>query len=131
MKARLAAVAGVAAAALAAPAAADASGISVGGTCFVTGQAVPITVFGFTAGTSVSISGDASGSTVADASGNIAASVSAPFVNTVAPKTITITATDGANSANVAGARFPVVARVFNTNAPLTGRPRQKTTWRF
>jgi hypothetical protein len=131
MKARLAAMAGVAVAALAAPAAANASGIAVGGACFVTGQAVPITGFGFTAGAPVSIGGDAFGSTVADASGNIAASVSAPFVSTVAPKTISITATDGANAANVSGARFPVIARVFNTNAPLNGRPRQKTTWHF
>jgi hypothetical protein len=131
MRTRIAAVAGVAIAALVAPAGANASGIAVGGTCFVTGQAVPITGFGFTAGSSVSIGGGAFGSTVADPSGNIAASVSAPFVNTVAPKTINITATDGANPANVSGARFPVVARLFNTNAPLNGRPRQKTTWRF
>jgi hypothetical protein len=131
MKIRLAAVAGVATAALAVPAAADASGLAVGAPCFVTGQAVPITGFGFTAGATVSIGGDAAASTVADASGNIAASVSAPFVSTVAPKTVSISATDSANPANVSGVRFPVVARLFNTNAPLNGRPRQKTTWRF
>jgi hypothetical protein len=131
MKVRFAATALVAGAALAAPAAADASGIAVQGACFVTGAPVPITGFGFTAGAPVSIGGDAFGSTVADPSGNIAASVSAPFVTTVAPKTITISATDGANPANVAGAQFPVIARIFNTNAPLNGRPRQKTTWRF
>jgi hypothetical protein len=118
-------------AALAAPAAADAAGIAVQGACFVTGAPVPITGSGFTAGATVSIRGGAFGSTVADPSGNIAATLSAPVVSTVAPKTITISATDGANSANVAGARFPVIRRVFNTNAPLNGRPRQKTTWRF
>jgi hypothetical protein len=79
----------------------------------------------------VSIGGGAFGSTVADPSGNIAATVSAPVVSTVAPRTISISATDGANPANVAGATFPVIRRIFNTNAPLNGRPRQKTTWRF
>jgi hypothetical protein len=120
-----------AAGALAVPAAADAAGIAVQGACFATGTPVSITGFGFTPGASVSIGGGAFGSTVADASGNIAATVSAPVVTTVAPRTISISATDGANPANVAGATFPVIRRVFNTNAPLNGRPRQKTTWRF
>jgi hypothetical protein len=130
MKVRFAAAVAVAGA-LAAPAAADASGIAVQGACFVTGAQVSITGFGFTAGAPVSIGGGAFGSTVADPSGNIAATVSAPVVSTVAPRTISISATDGANPANVAGATFPVIRRIFNTNAPLNGRPRQKTTWRF
>jgi hypothetical protein len=130
MKVRFAAAVAVAGA-LAAPAAADASGIAVQGACFVTGAPVSITGFGFTAGAPVSIGGGAFGSTVADPSGNIAATVSAPVVSTVAPRTISISATDGANPANVAGATFPVIRRIFNTNAPLNGRPRQKTTWRF
>jgi hypothetical protein len=130
MKLRFAAAVAVAGA-LAAPAAAHASGIAVQGACFVTGGPVSITGFGFTPGAPVSIGGGAFGSTVADASGNIAATVSAPVVSTVAPRTISISATDGANPANVAGATFPVIRRIFNTNAPLNGRPRQKTTWRF
>jgi hypothetical protein len=130
MKVRFA-VAVAVAGALAAPAAADASGIAVRGACFVTGAPVSVTGFGFTAGAPVSIGGGAFGSTVADPSGNIAATVSAPVVSTVAPRTISISATDGANPANVAGATFPVIRRIFNTNAPLNGRPRQKTTWRF
>ena len=130
MKLRMAAAL-VAAGALAVPAAADASGIAVQGACFVTGAPVSVTGFGFTPGAPVSIGGGAFGSTVADPSGNIAATVSAPVVSTVAPRTISISATDGANPANVAGARFPVIRRIFNTNAPLNGRPRQKTTWHF
>jgi hypothetical protein len=129
MKVRCAAV--VAAAALAAPAAADASGIAVQGACFVSGAPVSVTGFGFTAGAAVSIGGGAFGSTVADASGNIAATVSAPPVTTIAPRTIAISATDGANPANVAGASFPVIRDVLVSNAPISGRPRQKTTWRF
>jgi hypothetical protein len=130
MKARLAAALAITGA-LAAPAAADASGIAVQGACFVSGAPVSITGFGFTAGAPVSIGGGAFGSTVADPSGNIAATVSAPVVSTVAPRTISISATDAANPANVSGATFPVIRRIFNTNAPLNGRPRQKTTWRF
>jgi hypothetical protein len=130
MKVRLAAAAGVTAALLA-PAAARAGTIAVQGACFVSGGPVTVTGSGYTPNAPVSIGGGASGSTVADAAGNFSAQVSAPFVNTVAPRTIGITATDGANPANAAGAQFPVIARVLNTNAPLNGRPRQKTTWHF
>jgi hypothetical protein len=130
MKIRLAAAA-VTTAALAAPAGAHAATLAVQGACFVTGARVTVTGAGYTPGASVSISGGASGRTVADAAGNFTATVSAPSVKTVTPKTIGIRATDAANPANAAGARFPVVARVLNTNAPLKGRPRQKTTWHF
>jgi hypothetical protein len=130
MKVRLAAAAGVAAA-LAVPTAAHASTIAVGGACFVSGNPIAFTGAGFTPGASVSITGGVFGSTVADPAGNIAATVSAPFVNTVAPKRVAITVTDNAAPANRTGAFVPVIARVFNTNAPLNGRPRQKTTWRF
>jgi hypothetical protein len=130
MTLRIAAAAGVAAA-LVAPGAAHASVIAVQGGCFVSGTPVPVTGSGFTPGAPVSIGGGAFGSTVADAAGNFAATVSAPPVNTVAPRTIAITATDGAAPGNASGTRFPVIARVFNTNAPLNGRPRQKTTWHF
>jgi len=130
MKVRSAAVLALSAA-LAAPAAADASGIAVQGTCFVSGSRIPLTGFGFTAGAPVSISGGAFGSTVADASGNIAASVSAPVVSTIAPKRVAITVTDSANPANRTGAFVPVIRDVLISNAPLSGRPRQKTTWRF
>lgn len=130
MKVRLAAAVAVTGA-LAAPATASAATLAVQGACFVTGAPVTVTGAGFTPGAPVSIRGGAFGSTVADPAGNISAQVSAPFVNTVAPKTIGITATDSANPANAAGARFPVIARALNTNAPLNGRPRQKTTWRF
>jgi hypothetical protein len=130
MKIRYAAAAAVAGA-LAAPAAADAAAIAVQGGCFISGAPVPVSGSGFTAGAPVSIGGGAFASTVADAAGNFSATVSAPPVTTVAPRTISITATDGANSANAAAGQFAVIARALNTNAPLNGRPRQKTTWRF
>jgi len=131
MKVRSAAAAGVTAAALAAPAAAHASAIAVQGACFVSSNPIAFTGSGFTPGASVSISGGVFGTTVADPAGNIAATVSAPLVSTVAPKRVAITVTDSVNPANRTGAFVPVIARIFNTNAPLNGRPRQKTTWRF
>ena len=132
MKVRCAAVL-AASAALAAPAAADASGIAVQGACFASGAPISITGFGFTAGAAVSIGGGAFGSTVADPSGNIAASVTAPPLsgNAIGPRTVAITATDSANPANVAGATVPVIRDLLASNAPISGRPRQKTTWRF
>ncbi len=130
MKFRLAA--GLAAtAALAAPAAADAASIGAQGTCFVSGQPVPIAGAGFTPGAFASLGGDAFGSGQADGAGNLAAPVSAPTVSTIAPRTITITATDSANPANTAATQFPVVRDLLVSNAPVSGRPRQRTTWRF
>jgi hypothetical protein len=131
MKVRFAAAAGVTAALAMTPAAAHASTIAVGGACFVSGNPIAFTGAGFTPGAPVSITGGVFGSTVADPAGNISATVSAPFVSTVAPKRVAITVTDTAAPANRTGAFVPVIARIFNTNAPLNGRPRQKTTWRF
>jgi hypothetical protein len=128
MKVRLAA-AGVAACALAAPQVAHAGTLTVQGSCFVTNSAVPITGAGFKAGSVVSIAGGANGSAQTDAAGNFTTQLQAPLVTTVAPRVITVTATDGAGNAGTAG--FAVIRRVFNTNAPLNGRPRQKTTWHF
>src|SRR4051794_41575410 len=103
MKLRFAAAVAVAGT-LAAAAAAHASAIAVHGACFVTGAPVSITGSGFTAGAPVSIGGGAVGSTVADASGNNAATVAAPLVRTVAPRTISISATDRAEPADAARA---------------------------
>src|SRR3954453_23494299 len=130
MKVRLAAAAGVTAALLA-PAAAHAATVAVQGACFVSGGPVTVTGSGYTPNAPVSIRGGAFGSTVADAAGNFSAQVSAPFVNTVAPRTIGITATDGANPAHAAGGQFAVTPRVLNPTGPLTGGPGQKTAWRF
>src|SRR3954467_15077346 len=131
MKVRFAAAAGVTAALAIPPAAAHASTIAVGGACFVSGNPIAFTGAGFTPGAPVSITGGVFGTTVADPAGNISASVAAPSVSTVAPKRVAVTVTDTAAPANRTGAFVPVIARIFNTNAPLNGRPRQKTTWRF
>jgi len=132
MQVRSAAVlAAVTATALAAPAAANAATVSVPGTCFISSQPITVTSSGFTPGGPVTISGDVFGSTVADGAGNISAQVSAPVVSTIAPKRVAVTVTDATNPANRTGAFIPVIRGPFVTNAPLSGRPRQKTTWRF
>ena len=117
-------------AAVAAPAAAGAATFGPQGACFVSGRPVPLTGSQWRPGTPVSITGGASGVATADAAGNIATNVTAPFVRTIAPQTISLTATDpGAPIA--AKTSFPVIRDVVLSNAPVTGRPRQKTTWRF
>ncbi len=128
MKVRSAAVLAAAAVALAAPAAAQAATITVSGTCFVSSRQIAITGAGFTAGAQVTISGGVFGSALADAAGNISTTVSAPAVTTIAPRQVAITASDGTNSG---GATVAVIRDVLVTNAPLSGRPRQKTTWHF
>jgi len=132
MQVRSAAVlAAVTATALAAPTAARAATVSVPGTCFVSSRPITVAGSGFTPGGPVTISGDVFGSTVADGAGNISAQVSAPVVSTIAPKRVAVTVTDATNPANRTGAFVPVIRGLFVTNGPLSGRPRQKTTWRF
>jgi len=128
MKVRSAAVLAATAVALAAPAAARAATITASGTCFVSSRQIAITGAGFTAGSQVRISGGVFGSALADGAGNISTTVSAPAVSTIAPKRVAITASDGTNSG---GATVSIIRDVLVTNAPLSGRPRQKTTWRF
>jgi hypothetical protein len=132
MKLRHAAAAtAVAGAALAAPGAANAATLAVQGACFVTNAPVPVVGAQWQPGSVVSIGGGAVASTQADGAGNIAAQVQAPLVTTIQPKVITITATIPSAPAFTASARFPVIRDVLLSNAPLSGRPRQKTTWRF
>jgi hypothetical protein len=130
MKVKLAAGA-VVATALAAPAAADAATIATQGACFFTGRPVPLTGGAFTSGAVVTIGGGVAGTAQADPAGNFAAPLQAPAVSTIAPRTVTVTATDGANAANTATTTFRVVREPLSTNAPVSGRPRQTTTWRF
>jgi hypothetical protein len=129
MKVRIAAAAATAGLALVAPSAAHAATLATQGACFVTNSPVTVVGSGFTPGAVVSIGGGAFGSAQADAAGNISTQLQAPLVSTIAPRTVTITATDAAGVA--AQAAFPVVRDILLSNAPINGRPRQKTTWRF
>ena len=130
MKVRIVAGAAVAAA-LAAPGTAGAAVLSAHGACFFSGQRVPLNGGAFTPGAIVTIRGGVAGTARADAAGSFAVPVQAPSVRTIAPRTVRVTATDGANAANTATATFRVVREPLTTNAPVGGRPRQTTTWRF
>jgi hypothetical protein len=129
MKVRIAAATATAAAALAAPDAADAATLAAGGTCFVTSAPVAVTGSGFTPSSVVTIGGGAFASVQADAAGNVSAQLRAPLVTAIAPAVVTVTATDTAGVA--ATASFPVIRAALLSNAPISGRPRQTTTWRF
>jgi hypothetical protein len=130
MKAWLAAAL-IAASAVVLPASAEAAAIAVSNACPVSGAKFAVSGSGFTPGATVRFGDDVSGSTVADAAGNIAATFTAARVRTVSPRAFRITATDGANPAIAAAARFRVIRDSLLTNAPLGGAPRGKTTWVF
>jgi hypothetical protein len=131
MKIRIAVASATAAAALAAPGAAHAATLAAQGACFVQGANVPVVGAQWLPGSFISISGGAAGSGQVDGAGNIATQIVAPPVSTIAPQTVTITATDPRNPSFTAAASFPVIRDVLLSNAPIGGRPRQKTTWRF
>jgi hypothetical protein len=130
MKLRLAAGA-AAVAALGVPAGADAAVIQAQGGCFFSGRPVPLNGGAFTPGATVTIGGGLTGTARADPAGSFSVPLQAPVVSTIAPRTITVTATDGANAGNSATTTVLVVREALTTNAPVTGRPRQRTTWRF
>jgi hypothetical protein len=117
--------------AAAAPASAQAASIAVQAPCVVADQPVTVTGSGFTPNTVISLSGDASGSATSDAAGAFTTPLTAPGVTTIAPKTVTVNASDPANPANAATVSFEAVKGVFVSNVPINGRPTQKTTWRF
>jgi hypothetical protein len=124
-------VAVAAAGAVTAPASAQAASIAVQAPCVVSAEPVTVAGSGFTPNTLITLDGDASGSATADANGVFSAAVPAPAVTTIAPKTVTLDASDPANPANTATVSFPVVKGVYVSNVPINGRPSEKTTWRF
>ena len=117
------------AAALAAPAAAHGATLAARSACFVANAPVTVTGAGFTANSPVTIAGGAFATAQADAAGNVAAQLRAPLVTAIAPRLVTVTATDGAGVA--ATASFRVIRDTLVSNAPVSGRPGETTTWRF
>jgi hypothetical protein len=114
-----------------APASAQAASIAVQAPCVVSDQPVTVVGAGFTPNTVIALDGDASGSATSDAAGAFSAPLPAPAVTTIAPKTVTVNASDPANPANTATVSFQVVKGVYLSNVPINGRPGEKTTWRF
>jgi hypothetical protein len=118
-------------AAVLAPRAAAAE-LAVTGTCFASGQQVVVTGTTFTPLAAVTIGGDvAATSARADATGAFRVPIAAPAVAELGPRTVTVTAVDGANPANTATLRLNVVRAAFGSNLPIAGRPHDVTTWRF
>ena len=120
--------------ALAAPAAAQAApAISLDRTCYVGGKPIKVTGSGFTANATVTLTGGASGQGTAGADGMFTTQVAAPTLsgNGIAPKIFTLNAQEPQNPANTASVQFPVIRGFFLTNAPISGKPTAKTTWRF
>ncbi len=99
--------------------------------CAVSTLPIVVSGAGFTPNAPVTINGDAFGSATADATGSFLSQVPAPSVSQIAPKTVTLNATDTLNPANVGTVAIPVVRDLFLTNAPLNGKPKSTTTWRF
>lgn len=124
-------LAAVATAAL--PAAASAATITASATCAASFADVGISGTGFTPNGPVTISGDADRYVTADALGSFQTTVSAPFLSrsSMAVKQAALTATDGTDATITAQTGFSYVSDYFNTNAPLSGKPSAKTTWRF
>lgn len=116
---------------LALPAAAPAATLTAPGSCVAANAPVTLAGSGFTPGAAVTIAGDAGAGATADAAGAVVAAITVAPPPGVAPRTISLTATESVDPANTATLQLGVVARPFDTNAPIDGRPRQRTTWRF
>jgi hypothetical protein len=110
---------------------AAAASLSVEGTCFASGQQVVVTGTTFTPLAAVTIGGDVAATAHADAAGTFRVPIAAPAVAGLGPRTMTVTAADGANPANTATLRLDVVHAAFGSNLPIAGRPHDTTTWRF
>ena len=111
---------------------ATAAELTVAGTCFASGQQVVVSGTTFTPLAAVTIGGDvAATSAQADATGAFRTPIAAPAVAELGPRTVTVTAVDGANPANTATLRLNVVRAAFGSNLPIAGRPHDVTTWRF
>ena len=117
--------------ALLVPASARAAELTVAGTCYASGQPVTLSGSAFTPGAEVGIGGGVTGAAQADATGMFTTAVTAPPVAELGPRTVTVTAVDRANAANVGTVALKVVREAFGSNRPIAGRPRDITTWRF
>jgi len=110
---------------------AGAASLTVEGTCFASGQQVPVTGTTFTPLAAVTIGGAVAATAQANAAGTFEVPVVAPSVPGLGPRTVTLTAVDGANAANTATLALNVVRAAFGSNLPIAGRPHDTTTWRF
>lgn len=120
------------AALLGGPAAAHAAVAKVDRACYASGERVTVSGSGFVPGVPVSITGAATAATNAGASGAFAGVlITAPKVGSATPRTFTLKATTTTQASFTARVSFPVVRARFWSNAPISGTPSQRVTWRF
>ena len=116
---------------LVAPPAAHAAALTVNGTCFASGQRVPLAGTAFSPAGTVAIGGGVTGAAQVNTAGEFATTVTAPAVTELGPRIVPVTAVDQANPANTATTQIKVVRQAFGSNLPVAGRPNEITTWRF
>ena len=97
--------------------------------CAVAGQPVTLAGAAFTPDSAVALSGAVSGAATTDAAGGFAASLPAPKAPAGTIARATVTATDASGVA--ASATVSSIAQRAWSNAPVTGAPTQRVTWRF
>jgi hypothetical protein len=97
--------------------------------CAVAGQPITLAGAAFTPDSAVALAGAVTGSATADPSGAFAATAVAPRAPVGKVARATVTATD-ANGV-VAAATLSSTAQRAWSNAPVTGTPTQRVTWRF
>jgi hypothetical protein len=121
----------LAAGALAAvPATASAATLAVPAACLPSNEIVGIAGSGFSPNETIPITGLATPvNGFSDATGTFSDTFLTPNRQSYTPQQVTLTATDPVNPAVTASVGFQVVK--FGSNAPLSGRPSSKTTWRF
>ena len=97
--------------------------------CTVAGQPVTLTGAAFTPDSAVTLAGAVTGTATSDAAGAFAATVAAPRAPAGKVARTTVTATDASGAA--AAATLSSIAVRAWSNAPVTGTPTQRVTWRF
>src|SRR6478752_1947261 len=97
--------------------------------CTVAGQPVTLAGAAFAPGSAVTLAGAATGTATTDPNGAFAATVAAPKAPVGKVARATVTATDASGVA--AAATLSSVAQRAWSNAPVTGTPTQRVTWRF
>lgn len=111
-------------------ASASAATLAVPAACLPSNEIVQMAGSGFSPNATIPITGLPTATNgFSDATGAFQDTFLTPNNQSYTPQAVTLTATDPNDPAITATAAFQVVK--FGSNAPLSGRPTAKTTWRF
>ena len=97
--------------------------------CAVAGEPLTLAGAAFSPDSAVALSGAVAGTATTDGAGGFAASLPAPRAPIGRVATATVTATDAAGVA--ASATVSSIAQRAWSNAPVSGTPTERVTWRF